>query len=65
MPKEVVKYVKQPLVLSTELTDQVVVEQYQPDTDLVEYSLKLLGLVEQMNIDRDAVLRSVEVHNGK
>lgn len=63
--KEVVKYVKQPLVLSTEVTDPVVVDEYKPDTELVGYTLYLLGLVEQMNIDRVSVRNSVEVHNGR
>lgn len=59
------KYVKQPLVLSTEVTDPVVVREFTPDTELVGYTLYLLGLVEQMNTDRATVRYSVEVHNGK
>lgn len=52
-------------MLSTEVTDPVVVREFTPDTELVGYTLYLLGLVEQMNTDRVTVRESVEVHNGR
>lgn len=52
-------------MLSTEVTDPVVVREFTPDTELVGYTLYLLGLVEQMNTDRVTVRESVEAHNGR
>lgn len=52
-------------MLQSNLTDPVIVEEFTPQTDLVEYTLGLLGKVEQMNVDRATVRKAVEVHNAK
>lgn len=62
--REVVKYERVPLVLSSEVTDLVKPPLFQKDTDLVEYALQLLGDIEQMNQDRATVRKAVDTHNG-
>lgn len=62
--REVVKYERVPLVLSSEVTDPVKPPLFQKDTDLVEYALQLLGDIEQMNQDRATVRKAVDTHNG-
>lgn len=59
------KYVRTPLVVSSELTTPVLPPVFEKDTDLVAYTLVLLGMVEQMNTDRVTLGKSIEVHNGK
>lgn len=61
--KEVVKSEATPLYLPVSLTDKKKPPLFQSDTDLVEYSLELLGMVEQMNNDRQTVREAVDVHN--
>ena len=62
--KEVVKYERVPLVLSSEVTNPVKPPLYTPETDPVEYILWLLGSVEQMNHDRATVRKAIDTHNG-
>jgi hypothetical protein len=52
-------------MLQSNLTDPVIVEEFTEKTDLVEYTLSLLGKVDQMNIDRATIRKAVEAHNGK
>lgn len=63
--KPVVKYERVPFLLSNEVTDPVLVDEVTEKTDLVEYTLNLLGKVDQMNIDRQTVRKAVEAHNAK
>ena len=57
-------YVKEPLIVPTELTEQVKPDVYQPGEDLVPYALRLLLLIDQMNIDRYSVYKAIEAHNS-
>lgn len=57
-------YVREPLIVPTELTEQVKPDVYQPGTDLVEYALRLLGTIDRMNIDRHSVFKVLEAHNS-
>lgn len=43
----------------------MLVDEVTEKTDLVEYTLNLLGKVDQMNIDRQTVRKAVEAHNAK
>lgn len=52
-------------MLQSSVTDPVVPDEFTPATDLVAYSLGLLGLIDKMNVDRQTVREAVEVHNGK
>ncbi len=57
------KYERTPLVVSSELTTPVLPPVFEKDTDLVEYTLVLLGMVEQMNEDRATVRKTIKIHN--
>lgn len=52
-------------MVSSELTTPVLPPVFEKDTDIVAYTLVLLGMVEQMNTDRVTLGKSIEVHNGK
>lgn len=51
-------------MLSSELTTPVLPPVFEQDTDLVEYTLVLLGMVEKMNTDRVTTRKSIDLHNG-
>lgn len=52
-------------MLQASLTEPRKPPLFEADTDLVEYSLDLLGLVESMNEDRATVREAVTLHNQR
>lgn len=58
-------YVKQPLVVDKGLVTPVKPEVFTESTDLVEYTIGLLAVIERMNNDRVTLGKSIEVHNGQ
>ena len=61
--KEALKYEAKPLVIPAKLTDKVKPPIFEERTDLVDYSLTLLDLIDKMNEDRATVRKSIDVHN--
>lgn len=57
------KYVRQPFILQPELVQPVAPQTPVKGALVADYVVQLLGLIEQMNVDRAAVQEAVMVHN--